>query len=148
MREHIELIAGRYAGKVQAWDVVNEMVDNDGTYRPIKWVNGIGDGDELVKLAFKYARQYAPHTELYYNDFNAWRPTKRDGIARMVRMLQKEGIRIQVTVISIEPSPDNSEAPFLLKPLIHTIPNGVTPLTFYRMQNNANATNPLGIATK
>jgi len=94
MRQHIELIAGRYAGKVQAWDVVNEVVDNDGTYRPTKWVNGIGDGDELVKLAFKYASQYAPDTELYYNDFNAWRPTKRDGIARMVRMLQKEGIRI------------------------------------------------------
>jgi endo-1,4-beta-xylanase len=48
----------------------------------------------LVRLAFKYAEQYAPDTELYYNDFNAWRPTKRDGIARMVSMLQKEGIRI------------------------------------------------------
>lgn len=94
LRSHIEAIAGRYAGKVQAWDVVNEVIDNDGSYRPTTWVNGIGDGDELVKLAFKYAEQYAPNTELYYNDFNAWRPTKRDGIARMVRMLQKEDIRI------------------------------------------------------
>jgi endo-1,4-beta-xylanase len=48
----------------------------------------------LVKLAFKFASQYAPNTELYYNDFNCWRPAKRDGIARLVRMLQKEGIRI------------------------------------------------------
>ena len=32
--------------------------------------------------------------ELYYNDFNVWRPAKRDGIMRMVRMLKKEGIRI------------------------------------------------------
>jgi hypothetical protein len=32
--------------------------------------------------------------ELYYNDFNAWRPAKRDGIVRMVKMLQSEGIRI------------------------------------------------------
>ncbi|MBK8390588.1 MAG: endo-1,4-beta-xylanase [Saprospiraceae bacterium] len=39
------------------------------------------------------AGRYA-NTELYYNDFNAWRPAKRDGIVRMVRMLQKEGIRI------------------------------------------------------
>lgn len=94
MRSHIETIAGRYAGRVHAWDVVNEVIDNDGSYRPTSWVNGIGDGDELVKLAFKFASKYAPNTELYYNDFNAWRPAKRDGIARLVRVLQDAGIRI------------------------------------------------------
>ena len=94
LRSHIEAVAGRYSGKVQAWDVVNEVIDNDGSYRPTTWVNSIGDGDEMVKLAFKYASEYAPNTELYYNDFNAWRPEKREGIVRMVKMLQKEGIRI------------------------------------------------------
>ena len=94
LREHIKTVAGRYAGKVHAWDVVNEVIDNDGSYRPTTWVNSIGSGDELVKLAFKYAAEFAPNTELYYNDFNAWRPEKRDGIVRMVKMLQKEGIRI------------------------------------------------------
>lgn len=94
MRSHIETVAGRYVGRIHAWDVVNEVIDNDGSYRPTTWVKGIGDGDEMVKLAFKFAQQYAPNTELYYNDFNAWRPAKRDGIARLVRMLQKEGIRI------------------------------------------------------
>ena len=94
LRSHIEAVAGRYAGKVQAWDVVNEVIDNDGSYRPTTWVKGIGDGDELVKLAFQYASEYAPNTELYYNDFNAWRPAKRDGIVRMVKLLQAEGIRI------------------------------------------------------
>lgn len=94
MRNHIETVAGRYAGRVHAWDVVNEVIDNDGTYRPTTWVNGVGNGDTLVKLAFKFAAEYAPGTELYYNDFNAWRPAKRDGIARLVRMLQSEGIRI------------------------------------------------------
>lgn len=94
LRSHIETVAGRYAGKVHAWDVVNEVIDNDGSYRPTTWVRGIGDGDELVRLAFKYASEYAPDTELYYNDFNAWRPEKRDGIVRMVSMLQNAGIRI------------------------------------------------------
>jgi endo-1,4-beta-xylanase len=79
---------------VHAWDVVNEVIDNDGSYRPTTWVNAVGDGDEMVKAAFRFAAQYAPDTELYYNDFNAWRPTKRDGIVRMVKMLQAEGIRI------------------------------------------------------
>jgi endo-1,4-beta-xylanase len=94
MRSYIETVAGRYAGKVDAWDVVNEVIDNDGTYRPTTWVKGVGDGDEMVKHAFKFASQYAPDTELYYNDFNAWRPAKRDGIVRMVKMLQSAGIRI------------------------------------------------------
>lgn len=94
LHEHIKTVAGRYAGKVHAWDVVNEVIDDDGNYRPTTWVKGIGSGEELVKLAFKYAAQYAPNTELYYNDFNAWRPSKRDGIVKMVKMLQKEGIKI------------------------------------------------------
>jgi endo-1,4-beta-xylanase len=94
MRSHIQTVAGRYVGRIDAWDVVNEVIDNDGSYRPTTWVRGVGSGDELVKLAFRFASQYAPDTELYYNDFNAWRPEKRDGIVRMVRMLQKEGIRI------------------------------------------------------
>jgi endo-1,4-beta-xylanase len=94
MRRHIETVAGRYKGRVHAWDVVNEVVDNDGSYRPTTWVNGVGSGDELVKAAFRFASEYAPATELYYNDFNAWRPAKRDGIVRMVKMLQAEGIRI------------------------------------------------------
>jgi len=94
MRRHIEVVAGRYAGRVHAWDVVNEVIDDDGSYRPTSWVTGIGDGDELVRLAFTFASEYAPDTELYYNDFNAWRPAKRDGIVRMVRMLKEAGIRI------------------------------------------------------
>jgi endo-1,4-beta-xylanase len=94
LRSHIEAVAGRYRGKLHAWDVVNEVVDNDGSYRPTTWVRGIGNGDTLVKLAFRFAQQYAPDAELYYNDFNAWRPAKRDGIVRLVRMLKREGIRI------------------------------------------------------
>jgi endo-1,4-beta-xylanase len=94
MRSYIQTVAGRYAGRVDAWDVVNEVIDNDGSYRPTAWVKGIGNGDDLVKLAFKFAGEYAPDAELYYNDFNAWRPAKRDGIVRMIKMLQAEGIRI------------------------------------------------------
>ncbi|HEX7977339.1 MAG TPA: endo-1,4-beta-xylanase [Gemmatimonadaceae bacterium] len=94
MRSHIQAVAGHYAGRIHAWDVVNEVIGDDGAYRPTTWVRGVGNGDTLVSLAFKYAAQYAPNTELYYNDFNAWRPAKRDGIVRLVRMLKKQGIRI------------------------------------------------------
>ena len=94
LRNHIQAVAGRYAGRIHAWDVVNEVIDNDGSYRQTTWVKAFGNGDTLVKYAFKFASEFAPNTELYYNDFNAWRPQKRDGIVRMIKMLQKEGIRI------------------------------------------------------
>lgn len=94
LRSHIAAVAGRYAGRVHAWDVVNEVMGEDGSYRHTSWVDAVGNGDTLVKYAFQFAAQYAPNTELYYNDFNAWRPAKRDGIVRMIKMLQKEGIRI------------------------------------------------------
>ena len=94
LRSHIEAVAGKYAGRVHAWDVVNEVIGEDGNYRPTTWVNAFGNGDTLVKYAFMFAAKYAPNTELYYNDFNEWRPAKRDGIVRMIKMLQKEGMRI------------------------------------------------------
>ena len=94
MRSHIEAVAGRWKGRIHAWDVVNEVIGDDGNYRPTTWVRGVGNGDTLVAHAFRYAAQYAPGAELYYNDFNAWRPAKRDGIVRLVRMLQRQGIRI------------------------------------------------------
>ncbi len=94
LHDYIRTVAGRYTGRIKAWDVVNEVIGEDGAYRRTNWVEGIGDGDELVRLAFSWAAQYAPDAELYYNDFNAWRPAKRDGIMRMVRMLQEAGIRI------------------------------------------------------
>jgi endo-1,4-beta-xylanase len=94
MRQYIEKVAGRYAGRVDSWDVVNEQIGEDGNYRDTTWVRGIGDGDELMRLAFTDAARYAPNTELYYNDFNAWRPAKVAGIVRMVKMLKAHGIRI------------------------------------------------------
>ena len=94
LRSHIQTVAGRYAGRIHAWDVVNEVIDNDGSYRPTTWVRGIGNGDSLVAMSFRFAAMYAPGAELYYNDFNAWRPAKRDGIVRLVRMLKAQGLRI------------------------------------------------------
>lgn len=95
LRSHIKAVAGRYKGRVHGWDVVNEVIDDDGSYRlNTAWVKVFGNGDTLVKYAFKFAAEFAPGAELYYNDFNAWRPAKREGIVRLVKTLQQEGIRI------------------------------------------------------
>lgn len=93
LREHIFTVMGRYKGRIHGWDVINELLTEDGEIRSSYWSDIIG-GEELVKLAFRFASEADPDAELYYNEYNAWRPSKRDGILRLVRMLQAEGIRI------------------------------------------------------
>ncbi len=97
LRSYIETVCTHFAGKVDAWDVINEIIGEHGEYRDKGWVKAFGGpeyGDEIVKTVFRFASQYAPDTELYYNEFNVWRPSKLEGIIRMVKMLQAEGIRI------------------------------------------------------
>ena len=95
LREHIETVAGRYNGRIDAWDVVNEIIGEHGEYREKGWVKAFGgDGYEVVRNAFIFADRYAPQAELYYNDFNVWRKSHVDGIVTMVKRLKSEGIRI------------------------------------------------------
>lgn len=95
MRSYVEKVAERYAGRLDAWDVVNEIIGEHGEYREKGWVKAFGgDGYEVVRNAFTFAERYFPDTELYYNDFNVWRPEHVDGIVTMVRRLQADGIRI------------------------------------------------------
>ena len=54
----------------------------------------------------------------------------------------------KTVVISVEPSPDNSTAPFLLKPLVGAVPADAVDHTLYGMNNNAAATNPTGTVTR
>lgn len=93
--EYLEKVVTHYRGKVYAWDVVNEIIDEDGSYRRDKgWEKYYKDLDELVCLAFSTAQRCDPDAELYYNDFNMWRPSKVQGAVRLVKMLQSKGIRI------------------------------------------------------
>jgi len=85
MRAHVQAVVGRHAGRIHGWDVVKEVVDNDGAHRPTTWVRGIGSGEGVVRLAARFASRYAPGAEPYANDVNARRPALRDGIVRLVR---------------------------------------------------------------
>lgn len=49
-------------------------------------------------------------------------------------------------VISVEPEPDNSPAPFTLKPLVDMVEDTGMPGVVQSMTNNAEETNPVGIA--
>lgn len=96
LEEYVEKTVTHFAGKVYAWDVVNEVVSEEGGYRNDKGWEKYYDGnlDELVSLAFSTAQRCDPNAELYYNDYNMWRQSKVDGAVHIVKMLQEQGIRI------------------------------------------------------
>ena len=92
MREHIHTVVGRYKGRIDGWDVVNEALEEDGTRRQSPWQRIIGD--DYLRKAFEYAHEADPDAELYYNDYSLAGPEKRDGAVRLVRELQAAGIRV------------------------------------------------------
>lgn len=92
MKNHIQTVVGRYKGKVKGWDVVNEAILDDGSWRQSKLFTIIGP--DFVKLAFKFAHEADPDAELYYNDYSMALPGRREGVVKMVKELQKDGIQI------------------------------------------------------
>jgi endo-1,4-beta-xylanase len=92
MRDHIHAVVGRYKGQIHAWDVVNEAIDDDGSMRKTKWQQIIGD--DYFEKAYQFAHEADPKAELYYNDYNEWKPEKRQGINKLIQQLRKKNIRI------------------------------------------------------
>jgi endo-1,4-beta-xylanase len=92
MTDHITTIASRYEGKVKGWDVVNEALNEDGTMRKSIFEQLLGD--DFVTEAFRLAQKAAPHTELYYNDYNIEQPAKRAGCIALIKKIQAAGVRI------------------------------------------------------
>ena len=92
MKDHIYTVVGRYKGVIRGWDVVNEAILEDGSYRESKFYEILGE--EFIPLAFQYAHEADPEAELYYNDYNEWYPGKRETVVRLINTLKERGIRI------------------------------------------------------
>jgi endo-1,4-beta-xylanase len=94
MRDHIMTVVGRYRGRIVAWDVVNEAVDDGGQLRTNSfWFQRIGP--EYVAMAFRFAREADPSAILYYNDFEAeGSGPKSDGVFSLVSGLVNQGVPI------------------------------------------------------
>lgn len=92
MRNHIHTVVGRYKGKIKGWDVVNEAILDDGSYRNSRFYQILGE--DFIKLAFQFAHEADPDAELYYNDYSMANSGKREGVVAMVKKLQEQGVRI------------------------------------------------------
>jgi endo-1,4-beta-xylanase len=92
MRDHIHTVVGRYKGRIDAWDVVNEAVTDDGELRKSRWYKIVGE--DYIEKAFQYASEADPEALLIYNDYSLAGKAKREGTIRMVKKLQSAGINI------------------------------------------------------
>jgi endo-1,4-beta-xylanase len=92
VENHINTVVSRYKGKIDAWDVVNEAFNENGSLRPSVFKNQMGDN--YIEDVFKLAETADPDADLIYNDYNLYKPAKRVGVLKMVKKLQENGTKI------------------------------------------------------
>ncbi|RYY01569.1 MAG: endo-1,4-beta-xylanase [Gammaproteobacteria bacterium] len=92
MQNHITNLVSRYKGKIHAWDVVNEAVEDDGSWRKSPWHNIMGEN--FIAQAFHIANDVDSKAHLIYNDYNTESPAKRNFIVDMVKRFKKQGVPI------------------------------------------------------
>ncbi|MFI7687680.1 endo-1,4-beta-xylanase [Nonomuraea sp. NPDC049655] len=109
LKQHIQTTVKRYAGRVAVWDVVNEVLAEDGTLRQSIWLKRLGPG--YIADSFRWAHDADPTAKLYINDFNAeWNNRKRDGLYKLVQDLQDQkvpidGVGFQTHAMIADPLP-------------------------------------------
>jgi endo-1,4-beta-xylanase len=93
LHEHISTVVGRYRGKIWAWDVVNEALDQNGELANNFWLQGIGP--EYIELAFLWAHEADPQAKLFYNDIGGEGLGQRsDKIYTLVEGFLADGIPV------------------------------------------------------
>ena len=91
LRTHISTVMTHFKGKVYAWDVVNEAIDDGSSvYRNSQWYAICGE--DFIIESFKAARAADPDAKLFYNDYTAIDPTKRDKIYNLLAKLKEQNL--------------------------------------------------------
>ena len=101
---HIEQVGGRYAGRMQSWDVVNEAIQvSDGLpggFRNSPWqkvLGGEGPIPAYLEVAFRTARRVDPKALLVYNDYGIEgeddaSAKKREAVMQLLREMQRRQV--------------------------------------------------------
>jgi endo-1,4-beta-xylanase len=91
--DHITTVVSHFKGKVFAWDVVNEALNDDGSLRSSYWFDHIGRA--YLEIAFRTARAADADVALFYNDYNIEGiGPKSDSVYAMVKGFLARGVPI------------------------------------------------------
>jgi endo-1,4-beta-xylanase len=93
LRQHIATEVGRYAGKIYAWDVANEVLADDGSMRDDVFLRTIGQ--EYIADAFRWAHAADPNAKLYINDYDVEGINpKSDALYNLAKSLKEQGVPV------------------------------------------------------
>jgi endo-1,4-beta-xylanase len=93
LRDHIGTVVGRYRGRVEQWDVVNEALDDNAEPRQSPWFEAMGI--DYIAAAFRWAHEADPAARLYLNDYNVEDlGPKSDAYYDLVKRLLSEGVPV------------------------------------------------------
>lgn len=99
--EHVTTIVTHYKGKIDTWDVVNEVINDGGGLRFSDWLKIVGDYDgdgdkyDYIEQAFISARAADPDARLIINDYNMeWSEQKTISMYLAVRKMLEDGVPI------------------------------------------------------
>ncbi len=110
LHDHITTIVSRYRGRIYAWDVVNEAVNDDGSLRDTVWLRNIGP--EYIDLAFRWAHEADPDALLFYNDYGGeGMNQKSNAIYDLITGLIDRGVPINGVGFQMHVSLENSPSP-------------------------------------
>ena len=94
LKDHITTVVNRYKGKIYAWDVVNEAIDdNPNNFLRNSLFYQIC-GEDFIDKAFEYAHAADPDAILFYNDYNTERKEKTDRIYTLLKNLKEKGVPV------------------------------------------------------
>lgn len=97
LEQYIDTFVSRYRGRIQSWDVVNEVARDDGgataPYRDSNWLNAAGTAD-YIEWAFRAARAADPNAKLFINDYSTEFAGKRGRLLEIVRDLLDKGVPV------------------------------------------------------